>query len=438
MKKTFLVTLITAIFFYADAQIIKRMADRAKNKLEQKAGEKIDKGIDDAVDGKKKEKKKTASDTDPGDSDQASSSSKESSSPDDNSASDEDQPSLKAYSKYDFVPGEKIIAVEDFSDTEAGDFPMRWNTNSSGEVVTLNNKEGKWLKVSKQGSFHPEFITHLPENFTLEFDLGVNDEWNSYPFTINFVKLKKPEDFSNYGYHIHWLGDHAVQLGFKPSVNSSNTDGESRLISSKDGGGMLNSVRFSNWNHKVNTFAHISIWRQKQRLRVYLNGEKIWDLPRAFDMATAYNAVTMGMDNPYRKEDFFLLANLRLAVGAPDTRSKLITEGKFVTRGILFDVNSDVVKAESYGTIKDIANVLNENNTVRVKIIGHTDSDGDDKSNLELSKKRAAAVRNSLINEFGIEASRIETDGKGESQPVDKSETVVGKANNRRVEFVKL
>jgi outer membrane protein OmpA-like peptidoglycan-associated protein len=173
-------------------------------------------------------------------------------------------------------------------------------------------------------------------------------------------------------------------------------------------------------------------------LRVYLNGEKIWDLPRAFDAATVYNAVTMGMDNPYRKEDFFLLGNIRLAVGAPDTRSKLITEGKFVTRGILFDVNSDVVKAESYGTIKDIANVLNENSTVRVKIIGHTDSDGDDKSNLELSKKRAVAVRNSLITEFGIEDSRIETDGKGESQPVDKTETVVGKANNRRVEFVKL
>src|SRR5690606_26084773 len=127
----------------------------------------------------------------------------------------------------------------------------------------------------------------------------------------------------------------------------------------------------------------ISIWRQKQRLRVYLNGEKIWDIPRAFDATSSYNALTIGSAGAYAKnEDFYLLNNIRLAIGAPDTRAKLITEGKFVTSGILFDVNKDVVKAESYGTLKDIANVLKENSGVRVKIVGHTDSDGDDAANL--------------------------------------------------------
>src|SRR5690606_6386259 len=108
---------------------------------------------------------------------------------------------LQTYSKYDFIPGDKIIAFEDFSDTERGDFPSRWNTNASGEVVTLNNKEGKWFKIDKQGGFHPEFITEIPENFTLEFDLGVNDNWNSYAIAVNIVKLKSGQQFTDYDYN---------------------------------------------------------------------------------------------------------------------------------------------------------------------------------------------------------------------------------------------
>jgi outer membrane protein OmpA-like peptidoglycan-associated protein len=119
-------------------------------------------------------------------------------------------------------------------------------------------------------------------------------------------------------------------------------------------------------------------------------------------------------------------------------RSKLITEGKLVSYGIYFDVNKDVVRSESFGTIKQIADVLKENADVKIKIVGHTDSDGDDKSNLDLSKRRAASVKSVLVKEFGIDASRIETDGKGENEPVAKNDSVINKALNRRVEFIKL
>ena len=136
--------------------------------------------------------------------------------------------------------------------------------------------------------------------------------------------------------------------------------------------------------------------------------------------------------------DRYTFGNIKLSVGSPDTRNKLITEGKFVTSGILFDVNSDKIRPESYGVMKDIANVLTENSSVRVKIIGHTDSDGSDADNLALSKKRAESVKASLAKDFSIDVSRLETDGKGESQPVDKNTTPEGKANNRRVEFIKL
>ena len=137
-------------------------------------------------------------------------------------------------------------------------------------------------------------------------------------------------------------------------------------------------------------------------------------------------------------KDEFMVSNIRYAVGAADTRSKLITDGKLVTRGILFDTNSDVINASSYGVLKDIASVLAENPTVRIKIIGHTDSDGDNNANLTLSQKRAIAVKNMLSNEFNIDGSRMLTDGKGEVEPSDSNATAVGKANNRRVEFIKL
>jgi outer membrane protein OmpA-like peptidoglycan-associated protein len=85
-----------------------------------------------------------------------------------------------------------------------------------------------------------------------------------------------------------------------------------------------------------------------------------------------------------------------------------------------------------------MATVLKENADLKVKIVGHTDADGNDASNLELSKQRAAAVKAELAKEFGIDETRMETDGKGESEPIDKNDTAAGKANNRRVEFIKL
>jgi outer membrane protein OmpA-like peptidoglycan-associated protein len=97
----------------------------------------------------------------------------------------------------------------------------------------------------------------------------------------------------------------------------------------------------------------------------------------------------------------------------------------------------DRIKGESYGSLKEIANVLTEAAVLNVQIIGHTDSDGDDASNMDLSKRRAASVKAALVTEFKIDAGRLETDGKGETQPLAKNDTPAGKANNRRVEFVR-
>jgi OOP family OmpA-OmpF porin len=119
------------------------------------------------------------------------------------------------------------------------------------------------------------------------------------------------------------------------------------------------------------------------------------------------------------KEDAYFLSNMRVAVGAPDTRHKFLELGKYSTTGIKFDVNSDKIKGESYGTLKDFAAVMTENPDVKVKIVGHTDSDGDDVSNLTLSKKTCRCCKSSLNKEFGIDNSRMETEGKGETQPAE-------------------
>jgi OOP family OmpA-OmpF porin len=178
----------------------------------------------------------------------------------------------------------------------------------------------------------------------------------------------------------------------------------------------------------------LSFWVQKTRLRVYLDQKKIFDLPKVFKAGFQSNQMRFELwesGNP-------MITNFRVAAGLPDTRNKLMTEGKLVTYGIYFDVNKDVVKPESYGTLKDIAAVLNEVPDVKVKIVGHTDTDGDDAKNMDLSKRRAASVKAELAKSFGVNADRLETDGMGESQPVAPNDTPVNKALNRRVEFVKL
>jgi OOP family OmpA-OmpF porin len=140
----------------------------------------------------------------------------------------------------------------------------------------------------------------------------------------------------------------------------------------------------------------------------------------------------------YSEEQYGMyISNIKVAEGLPDTRHKLIDEGKFTTTAILFDVNAATIKPESGGVLKEIASALDQAKDFKIKIIGHTDTDGNDAANLLLSQKRAAAVKDALVNEYGIDASRIETDGKGETVPVADNKTKEGKARNRRVEFIK-
>lgn len=340
---------------------------------------------------------------------------------------------LQAYSKYDFIPGEKIIAYEDFSQDAIGDFPGKWNTNASGEIVTLSNLPGNWLMLSKKGIFLPEFITSLPENFTLEFDLAYSGD---VPFLQTlFMSAGNGKDGKEpLNADFDYNKRSGVNLGIHPIPRDRG--GEATIYTYTAGDKVVdNRVEFQN---NGATKIKVSIWRQKQRMRVYLDQNKILDLPRAFADGENYNNLMFATWSEFYNGSKYLIGNIKLAAGEPGTQNKLINEGKFSTTGILFDVNSANIKPESYGALKDIANVLNQNSTVRVKIIGHTDSDGEPSRNIVLSKLRAESVKSFLQSEFQIDATRMETDGLGAANPIGDNKTSEGKAQNRRVEFVKL
>ena len=92
---------------------------------------------------------------------------------------------LKSYSKFDFVPGEKVIFFDDFSQDNAGDFPAKWNTNGKGEVVTSNRYPGKWLKMRNSTTYIPEIVSNkFPENYTIEYDMIASGEDRSGAFSI--------------------------------------------------------------------------------------------------------------------------------------------------------------------------------------------------------------------------------------------------------------
>jgi outer membrane protein OmpA-like peptidoglycan-associated protein len=346
-------------------------------------------------------------------------------------------------SKFDFVPGERVIISDDFRQDAVGDFPALWFTNGSGEVVTLDSQEGKWLMIKGRSQAYIDQLLDLPDNFTIQFDLlcSVPFSWSSDVFNlymediIDLDRYRKGQNGGemssrNINYHF-WLDLHPGK--YNPGTYSTKGNGHYKINNS---GAKIELDEI--WMPSAEkSMLKVSIWRQGQRLRVYLNENKILDLPKILPADMKPNLIVFEPYDLY-EEDKYFIGNLRIAVGNPDTRNKLLTDGKLVTNGILFNVNAAEIKAESYGVLKEIAGILNENKDINVKIIGHTDSDGDDANNLELSKKRAESVKNTLAKDFGIDPRRMGTDGKGETEPMEPNTSAINKANNRRVEFLKV
>jgi len=405
-------------FSNLDAQI--NLKDKLKRQTNNRANKNVDqginKGLDNVENGVKdlfKKKNKDGQDSAATKSDQNNAQ---------NVASNDSKQSLKAFSNYDFVPGDQVLLYEDFSQDAVGDFPALWTTNKSGEINTLSIAPGNWLNLNAtEGNWWLLKQIDFPKNFILEFDVVPKKGGARYAVGLAIYGENGYKEMSD---------PYASKTGL--IINIAKTAWESYGIKAGspkiNGNSTLNPVE----EEKVN---HVIVWVQNRRVRIYHKGGKVLDMP-----TNLYD------DSKFTRLGFMLyrgascasyVSNIKITTASPDTRNKLLTEGKLVTYGIYFDVNKDVVKPESYGTLNDIAKILNEVPEVKVKIVGHTDSDGNDAANLDLSKRRAASVKAELAKTFGVNADRLITDGMGESQPVAPNDTPVNKALNRRVEFIK-
>ena len=330
---------------------------------------------------------------------------------------------LEIYSKFDFVPGDKILMADDFSLDNLGDFPAKWNTNGTGEL-TIIDKE-KWFKLAGKSVYIPDLPSNLPEDYTVEFDM----------LTVVDIKTSSQAKLEV------WLEDNNLFNTPKNMVRieiplclfiSTGFIVENRVAGSR----VIRNTVEKDIRDILLQKNHISMAVNGKRFRMWVNENKVVDVPRL----VPENIVSFKLHPRDIRDgtDNVFISNIKIAQGGLDLRGQLLENGKYSTTGILFTSGSDQIKPESFGVLKQVAEALQQEPTLNLKIIGHTDADGNDGQNMTLSEKRATSVKNALITQFKIEGNRLQTEGKGETEPVDKNTTTEGKANNRRVEFVKI
>jgi outer membrane protein OmpA-like peptidoglycan-associated protein/chromatin remodeling complex protein RSC6 len=387
-------------------QRIERKADKAVDKTLDKAEESIDNTVKNV--GKKKDEDKET---------------KDKNIPAENEQEKQETPTVEkaspvlTWNKYDFVPGTEIIFEDDFSSEQNGEFPSRWDmTAGTIEVVNWGGENVVWFKNTNANS--PNAILpllknrtedYLPEQFTVEMDVYFHKDYNLnrtyYLFFYdkkNQMKIMQPSkpiriDYNAVTYDL--IGD--------------TYPGHNKLKPNEG------------WRHVAISF-------NKRALKGYLDDTRLLNIPNleinpTGIMISAHN--TSGTGKPFIK-------NVRIAKGAVPLYDKFLTNGKFVTTGIKFDVAKASIKPESMGTINYVVKMMTDHPELNFSVEGHTDSDGESASNQKLSEARAKAVTETMIN-AGISADRLSSKGYGETKPMTSNDTPEGKAQNRRVEFVK-
>ncbi|MEZ4890810.1 MAG: OmpA family protein [Crocinitomicaceae bacterium] len=331
-----------------------------------------------------------------------------------------------AYKNFNFIPGEQIIFFEDFKDGSKS----RWGAYDIENEVNVQSYDGaNWLEV-KSGAFYPLGLKALPKNFTLEFDVYTPDI-NTGSLDIRFVDQSQAGALGD-----PWL-DNSSHVTFTPKTHMPKTGlGSYQKKINNEELNPQNEFRFYSWLPESGEYyARISLSCNNGRVSVWVNKEQVLDNIDLLASNIQY-LLSFHLQNYFVAENRMYLTNFRLATGVANPKTELESNKKFITQNIYFDVNSDVIRPNSYATLKEIAQSINSIQG-NILIVGHTDSDGSDAANLELSKKRAESVKRALVNEFGLDANRLSTDGKGESVPLNKNSNPSEKAANRRVEFIK-
>ncbi len=308
---------------------------------------------------------------------------------------------------FDFVPGEQLLFFDDFADTEVGDFPARWrpvgSNNGQGEVVDTRGQHWFKARTSEEGDAQRPVIANVryqvkgdfPQKFTVEFDVMAGEK-TDYRFNLN--------------------GGNVLRLS---------------------------GDEFKTAHARVNSplawvpvqMKHVAIAVNGTSLKLYVDGKRVINDPEALERPVS--AIGMEIGSMYAKRnDGVMITNFRVGEGGKDITPAILTEGRIVTHGITFDTGSDRIRPESGPTLRKILKLLQDDEALAFEIQGHTDDQGGAKVNGPLSERRAVAVKAWLVTQ-GINGGRLTTKGLGATKPIRPNDTADGRAENRRVEFVK-
>jgi outer membrane protein OmpA-like peptidoglycan-associated protein len=322
------------------------------------------------------------------------------------------RPGEGAWANYDFQPGDDILLFDDFTGDRVGDFPRRFElVEGNFEVVEWEGQ--RLLRATSGGLIALALPKTLPERFTAEFSVNLT-HGNAY------VRLMPGRAY--YGPARHYQGSVvSVQYG-RAGVNSVSGDGPTAMSHLASG-----TVK--------DAVVPVRVMADGDYMKVFIDEKRVANVPNAvFPRSdTLFIAVSSASETHP-----ILIGPVRIAGGGRDLYDRLARDGRAATQGILFASGSARIRPESTPTLEEIGTMLKEHPELRLAIEGHTDSDGEDAFNQELSESRAAAVKSYLVERHGIDATRLESAGFGESRPVADNADPEGKQQNRRVELVRL
>ncbi len=323
------------------------------------------------------------------------------------------QPGEGAWANYDFVPGDEILVFDDYSRDNVGDFPRGFDLiEGSWELIEWQGD--RYLRATSNGIIAIPLPKTLPERFTIEFPVSLK-HGNA------FVRVMPGRAYVGPARARTYRGSaSSVELG-RAGIRSVERVGPTALAE-------YNAIEMRE------RISQVRIMGDGEYMKMYLDERRVANVPNAvFPRGdTLFLAVAATSDRPT------MIGAIRIAGGGRDLYDRLARDGRVATQGILFATNSDRIRPESTPTLEEIGTMLKEHADLKLRIEGHTDGDGDDAYNQTLSEQRAAAVKRHLVERYGIDASRLQTAGLGETKPAASNDTPQGKQQNRRVELVKM
>lgn len=320
------------------------------------------------------------------------------------------RPGEGAWANYDFVPGDRVLFTDDFNSDRVGNFPRRFDLlEGNWEIVEWQG--GRYLRATSNGTIGLTLPETLPDRFSIEFTASVGHP-NSWLEVTTAPHRVGTRDYA----------------GSMPVVSQTRAG-----LSPVEALGPNTIVDLSADTNR-NAPVTVRIMADGAYMKMFVNQQRVVNAPNAVFPRTNklfFSAYWVYQATPV------LMGPISIAAGGLELYDTIERDGRVAIQGIYFDVNSAVIRPESTGTLNEIGHMLREHAGLRLTIEGHTDSDGDDASNLDLSARRAAAVKTQLVSAYGIDGSRLETAGLGETRPVADNATPEGKQQNRRVELVR-